>query len=93
MLRINQQRSSHGAKSYFKDGLEKGDYYTREEIIGRLRRRFSQGEHRADRQHKTDYDPVITQIFHGVNPAGCYHARACAPAAIKANPLRLTIQI
>src|SRR5271156_3284252 len=35
MLRINQQRSSMGAKSYFNDGLEKGDYYTREEIIGR----------------------------------------------------------
>ena len=28
MLRINQQRSSHGAKGYFNDGLEKGDYYT-----------------------------------------------------------------
>src|ERR1700684_4045499 len=35
MLRINQQRSAHGAKSYFSDGLAREDYYTRDEIIGR----------------------------------------------------------
>ena len=35
MLRINQQRSAHGAKSYFSEGLSREDYYTRDEIIGR----------------------------------------------------------
>jgi conjugative relaxase-like TrwC/TraI family protein len=35
MLRINQQRSAHGAKSYFSEGLAREDYYTRDEIIGR----------------------------------------------------------
>jgi conjugative relaxase-like TrwC/TraI family protein len=35
MLRINQQRSAHGAKSYFNEGLAREDYYTKDEIIGR----------------------------------------------------------
>jgi conjugative relaxase-like TrwC/TraI family protein len=35
MLRINQQRCSAGAKGYFKDGLAREDYYTKDEIIGR----------------------------------------------------------
>ena len=35
MLRINQQRSAHGAKSYFSEGLSREDYYTRDEIVGR----------------------------------------------------------
>src|ERR1700691_1930245 len=35
MLRINQQRSAFGAKSYFDEGLARDDYYTKDEIIGR----------------------------------------------------------
>src|ERR1700722_14860268 len=38
MLRINQQRSSIGAKSYFNDSLGRDDYYSRDahdEILGR----------------------------------------------------------
>jgi conjugative relaxase-like TrwC/TraI family protein len=35
MLRINQQRSAHGAKNYFNEGLAREDYYTKDEIIGR----------------------------------------------------------
>src|ERR1700686_2582334 len=35
MLRINQQRSAFGAKSYFNEGLAREDYYTRDEILGR----------------------------------------------------------
>jgi conjugative relaxase-like TrwC/TraI family protein len=35
MLRINQQRSSAGAKSYFEEGLAREDYYTQDAIIGR----------------------------------------------------------
>jgi conjugative relaxase-like TrwC/TraI family protein len=58
MLRINQQRSSHGAKSYFDDGLEKGDYYTREEIVGRF------GGKGAD---KLGLDgPVTKEAFHAL---------------------------
>ena len=36
MLRINQQRSSTGAKSYFEEGLAREDYYTQDAIIGRF---------------------------------------------------------
>ncbi|HEX3147020.1 MAG TPA: MobF family relaxase [Gemmataceae bacterium] len=35
MLRINQQRSAEGARSYFDDGLAREDYYTRDSIPGR----------------------------------------------------------
>jgi conjugative relaxase-like TrwC/TraI family protein len=35
MLRINQQCSAAGARSYFQEGLAHEDYYTRDEIIGR----------------------------------------------------------
>lgn len=35
MLRINQQRSASGAKSYFDDGLAREDYYTQDAILGR----------------------------------------------------------
>jgi conjugative relaxase-like TrwC/TraI family protein len=35
MLRINQQRSAQGAKSYFEEGLAREDYYTQDAIIGR----------------------------------------------------------
>jgi conjugative relaxase-like TrwC/TraI family protein len=35
MLRINQQRSASGAKSYFEEGLAREDYYTQDAIIGR----------------------------------------------------------
>ncbi|HEX3146674.1 MAG TPA: MobF family relaxase [Gemmataceae bacterium] len=35
MLRINQQRSAAGARSYFDDGLAREDYYTRDTIPGR----------------------------------------------------------
>ncbi len=35
MLRINQQRSAAGAKSYFEEGLAREDYYTQDAIIGR----------------------------------------------------------
>jgi conjugative relaxase-like TrwC/TraI family protein len=34
MLRINQQRSAAGAKSYFEEGLAREDYYTQDAIIG-----------------------------------------------------------
>jgi conjugative relaxase-like TrwC/TraI family protein len=36
MLRINQQRSAAGAKSYFEDGLAREDYYTQDAIVGRF---------------------------------------------------------
>src|SRR5580700_12003640 len=58
MLRINQQRSSHGAKSYFNDGLEKDDYYTREEIIGRW------GGKGADKLGLNG--PVTKEAFHAL---------------------------
>src|SRR5258707_13522636 len=35
MLRINQQRSALGAKSYFEEGLAREDYYTQDAIVGR----------------------------------------------------------
>ncbi|OWK46464.1 MobF family relaxase [Fimbriiglobus ruber] len=35
MLRINQQRSATGAKSYFEEGLAREDYYTQDAIVGR----------------------------------------------------------
>jgi conjugative relaxase-like TrwC/TraI family protein len=35
MLRINQQRSAAGAKSYFEEGLAREDYYTQDSIVGR----------------------------------------------------------
>lgn len=35
MLRINQQRSAAGAKSYFEEGLAREDYYTQDAIVGR----------------------------------------------------------
>lgn len=35
MLRINQQASAAGAKSYFQDGLAREDYYTKDAIVGR----------------------------------------------------------
>lgn len=35
MLRINQQRSVAGAKSYFEEGLAREDYYTQDAIVGR----------------------------------------------------------
>jgi conjugative relaxase-like TrwC/TraI family protein len=35
MLRINQQRSASGAKSYFEEGLAREDYYTQDAIVGR----------------------------------------------------------
>ena len=35
MLRINQQKSSQGAKSYFEEGLAREDYYTQDAIVGR----------------------------------------------------------
>ena len=34
MLRINQQHSSAGARSYFSEGLAREDYYTKDEILG-----------------------------------------------------------
>jgi conjugative relaxase-like TrwC/TraI family protein len=34
MLRINQQRSASGAKSYFEEGLAREDYYTQDAIVG-----------------------------------------------------------
>jgi conjugative relaxase-like TrwC/TraI family protein len=34
MLRINQQKSAAGAKSYFDDGLAREDYYTQDAIVG-----------------------------------------------------------
>jgi conjugative relaxase-like TrwC/TraI family protein len=34
MLRINQQKSAHGAKSYFEEGLAREDYYTQDAIVG-----------------------------------------------------------
>src|SRR5438034_4806375 len=34
MLRVNQQRSAAGAKSYFEEGLAREDYYTQDAIIG-----------------------------------------------------------
>jgi len=36
MLRINQQRSATGAKSYFEEGLAREDYYTQDAIVGRF---------------------------------------------------------
>ena len=35
MLRINQQKSVQGAKSYFEEGLAREDYYSNEAIVGR----------------------------------------------------------
>src|SRR5262245_40282878 len=35
MLRINQQRSAAGAKSYFEEGLASEGYYTQDSITGR----------------------------------------------------------
>src|SRR5437868_3862440 len=35
MLRINQQKSAAGARSYFDEGLAREDYYTKDAILGR----------------------------------------------------------
>lgn len=42
MLRINQQRSSAGAKTYFEEGLAREDYYTRDAIPGRWKGRAAE---------------------------------------------------
>ena len=58
MLRINQQRSSHGAKSYFNEGLAREDYYTKDQIVGRW------GGKGADRLGLEG--PVTPEAFHAL---------------------------
>src|SRR5271168_2514961 len=58
MLRINQQQCSAGAKGYFKDGLAREDYYTREETIGRW------GGKGADKLGLNG--PVTKEAFHAL---------------------------
>src|SRR5271155_2524593 len=58
MLRINQQRSAAGAKSYFDNEMARENYYTKDEIIGRW------GGKGADRLDL--YGTVTPEAFHAL---------------------------